>query len=212
MEWGETVLIWSLGCCRFGFSGTENLSSVRALLLRVRSWKPLSLSSFLILSFAHVCGWSILGFAGWIYLYAVRHESTFLAWMKIWEMHRVRCLLLLFGPFLDTCFSLQTRGFVFSSPGFWSLLELERLLFSYISRRNDPWAPEFQAAAIFCDNQLSNGCAFVWELCNCFRHFVCVWLLQSPERWSSWVNMGSQGKRLLGHHGMSLSGLQTTSS
>lgn len=118
MKWGETVLIWPLCCCRFRFSGTENLFSVRALLLRVRIWKPLSLSSFLILSFAHVCGWSILGFAGWIYSCAVRHESTFLGWMKIWEMHRVRCLLLLFGPFLDTCFSLQTRGFVFSSPLF----------------------------------------------------------------------------------------------
>lgn len=59
-----------------------------------------------------------LALAGWIYSCAVRHESIFIARMKIEKMHRVRWFVLLFGVFLDTCFSLKTRGFIFSSSAF----------------------------------------------------------------------------------------------
>lgn len=46
--------------------------------------------------------------------------------------------------------------------------------------------------------------AFVWEFCNCFRHFLCVCSCKALKDGGSWVNLGSQGRRLLRHHGVSV--------
>lgn len=159
-----------------------------------------------------------LAFAGWIYSWAVRHESIFIAWMKIGKMHRVRWLVLLFGVFLDTCFSLKTRGFIFSSPVFeqlkspWAsgtsaliyLLEQWPLGFWVSGPSNILWQSAEQWPC------LASEYLFLWVFYCCFWWFLCGCSCKALKDDGSWVNMGSQRKRLLRHHGVSLLGLQTT--
>lgn len=130
--------------------------SVKALMVRPRSYKLLYFSMFLILLLVHMCNnsmyslsWLLVHIQTWEPFYSTdgngkdieSHMACAFLWYKVWMlglMLKLEC----------ACFQVP----FFHS---WSLLELAGLWLQYICYSNDTWVPKFQVPVISCDSQVA---------------------------------------------------------